>query len=63
RATLLAYLLERPPGLDIERLIEELTSFLLGYVLGPGASARDDSAARAVRHDRATRGRRTALAR
>jgi AcrR family transcriptional regulator len=36
RATMLAYLLERPPGLDKEGLIEELGQLLTGYLL-PGA--------------------------
>jgi AcrR family transcriptional regulator len=34
RATMLAYLLERPPGLDAESLIEELTNLVTGYLLG-----------------------------
>ena len=34
RATMLAYLLERPPGLDSESLIEELTNLIAGYLLG-----------------------------
>jgi AcrR family transcriptional regulator len=34
RATMLAYLLERPPGLDAEGLIEELTHLVTGYLLG-----------------------------
>lgn len=37
RATMLAFLLERPPGLDIHRLIDELTRLLIGYLLGPAA--------------------------
>ncbi|MGH7435062.1 MAG: TetR/AcrR family transcriptional regulator, partial [Polyangiaceae bacterium] len=36
RATMLAYLLERPPGLDKEGLIEELGELVRGYLL-PGA--------------------------
>ena len=35
RATMLAYLLERPPGLDKEGLIEELGELITGYLL-PG---------------------------
>jgi AcrR family transcriptional regulator len=35
RATMLAYLLERPPGLDKEGLIEELGELVTGYLL-PG---------------------------
>jgi AcrR family transcriptional regulator len=35
RATMLAYLLERPAGLDAEKLIEELTHLVTGYLLGP----------------------------
>lgn len=35
RATMLAYLLERPPGLNAERLITELTELIIGYLLGP----------------------------
>jgi AcrR family transcriptional regulator len=49
RATMLAYLLERPPGLDAESLIEELTSLVSGYLLGSDASRpvpRDSAAAR-----------------
>lgn len=34
RATMLAHLLERPTGLDADRLIAELTNFLTAYVLG-----------------------------
>jgi len=34
RATMLAHLLERPPGLDADGLIDELTRFLTAYVLG-----------------------------
>ncbi len=33
RATMLAYLLERPPGLDKEGLIEELAELVTGYLL------------------------------
>jgi AcrR family transcriptional regulator len=33
RATMLAYLLERPPGLDKEGLVEELGDLLTGYLL------------------------------
>jgi Tetracyclin repressor-like, C-terminal domain len=36
RATMLAHLLERPHGLDVDRLIAELTNFLTSYVLGGG---------------------------
>jgi AcrR family transcriptional regulator len=39
RATMLAHLLERPPGLDADGLIAELTNFLTAYVLG-GVSSR-----------------------
>jgi hypothetical protein len=35
RATMLAYLLERPNGLDAERLIEELTELILAYLFAP----------------------------
>jgi AcrR family transcriptional regulator len=34
RATMLAYLLERPPGLDFESLIEELSNLVTMYLLG-----------------------------
>jgi hypothetical protein len=34
RATMLAHLLEGPPGLDAEGLVDELTRFLTAYVLG-----------------------------
>ena len=37
RATMLAYLLERPPGLDAESLIDELTHLITGYLLGSTA--------------------------
>ena len=40
RATMLAYLLERPPGLDAESLIEELTNLVTGYLLGSTVRAR-----------------------
>jgi AcrR family transcriptional regulator len=40
RATMLAYLLERPPGLDAKRLTEELTELVTGYLLrGSGVVA------------------------
>jgi AcrR family transcriptional regulator len=39
RATMLAHLLERPHGLDVDRLIEELTRLITGYVLGGGEPA------------------------
>ena len=38
RATMLAYLLERPAGLDAEGLIEELSNLVTGYLLGGGES-------------------------
>ena len=34
RATMLAYLLERPPGLDGKRLTDELAELVTGYLLG-----------------------------
>lgn len=34
RAAMLAFLLEKPPGLDIDRLIDELTNLLIRYLLG-----------------------------
>lgn len=34
RATMLAHLLERPPGVETDGLINELTSFVSAYVLG-----------------------------
>jgi AcrR family transcriptional regulator len=40
RATMLAYLLERPPGLDKEGLIEELGELVTGYLLGGDAKAK-----------------------
>jgi AcrR family transcriptional regulator len=51
RATMLAYLLERPPGLDAESLIEELTSLVTGYLLGSEAATtrRPKRQARAYR--------------
>jgi AcrR family transcriptional regulator len=39
RAAMLAYLLERPPGLDFESLIEELSNLVTGYLLGPDRKA------------------------
>jgi AcrR family transcriptional regulator len=39
RATMLAYLLERPPGLDFESLIEELSNLVTGYLLGSDRKA------------------------
>src|SRR5690606_38422325 len=35
RASMLAYLLERPPGLDDAALVEEATERILGYLVGP----------------------------
>jgi AcrR family transcriptional regulator len=43
RATMLAYLLERPPGLDPESLIEELTNLIAGYLLGSDAASLMDA--------------------
>jgi AcrR family transcriptional regulator len=40
RATMLAYLLERPPGLDAESLIEELTELVMSYLLGSEGAGR-----------------------
>jgi hypothetical protein len=40
RATMLAYLLERPPGLDKEGLIEELAELVTGYLLRGEEKAR-----------------------
>jgi AcrR family transcriptional regulator len=37
RATMLAHLLERPHGLNGERLIEELTELIMAYLFGPEA--------------------------
>jgi AcrR family transcriptional regulator len=37
RATMLAYLLERPPGLSAEGLVDELTHLVTGYLLGTEA--------------------------
>ena len=34
RATMLAHLLERPPGIEADGLINELTSFVSAYLLG-----------------------------
>jgi AcrR family transcriptional regulator len=57
RATMLAHLLERPPGLDVDSLVDELTGFLTAYVLGgptaapaatkPKGAARKNARARA----------------
>lgn len=43
RATMLAHLLERPPGLDVDGLVEELTGFLTAYVLGGSTPAAGKS--------------------
>ncbi|AKU99121.1 transcriptional regulator, TetR family [Labilithrix luteola] len=48
RAAMLSFLLERPPGLDIDRLIEELTRLLIGYLLGPSRPNTKKIAARRV---------------
>lgn len=49
RAAMLSFLLERPPGLDIDRLIEELTRLLIGYLLDPNRpSTKKKTAARRV---------------
>ncbi|HYP98005.1 MAG TPA: TetR/AcrR family transcriptional regulator [Polyangiaceae bacterium] len=40
RATMLAHLLERPAGLDVDGLVGELTGFLTAYVLGGVPAAR-----------------------
>jgi len=43
RATMLAHLLERPPGLDVDGLVDELTGFLTAYVLGGPTAARSET--------------------
>ena len=43
RATMLAYLLERPPGLDVESLIEEMTNLVTGYLLGTSVAVAPES--------------------
>lgn len=48
RAAMLSFLLERPPGLDIDRLIEELTRLLIGYLLDPNRPSNKKTAARRV---------------
>jgi AcrR family transcriptional regulator len=48
RAAMLSFLLERPPGLDIDRLIEELTRLLIGYLLDPNRPANKKTVARRV---------------
>ncbi len=48
RAAMLSFLLERPPGLDIDRLIEELTRLLIGYLLDPNRRNTKKTAARRV---------------
>jgi AcrR family transcriptional regulator len=53
RATMLAYLLERPPGLDAESLSEELTQLVTGYLLGsdePRRARNDAPRSRARLH-------------
>lgn len=35
RASMLAYLLERPPGLDDAALVDEVTELILSYLVGP----------------------------
>jgi AcrR family transcriptional regulator len=55
RATMLAYLLERPPGFDAGGLTDELTHLVTGYLLGPEATRP-----RASRGERRLRARRAA---
>jgi hypothetical protein len=43
RATMLAYLLERPPGLDAKGLTEELADLVTGYLLRGRGSERKRS--------------------
>lgn len=51
RATMLAHLLERPHGLDVDVLIEELTRFITGYVLGAEPErAKEGRTGRLARH-------------
>jgi len=54
RATMLAHLLERPPGLDVDGLVGELTGFLTAYVLGgvPRGRAPEPNGAPAKRAPR-----------
>jgi AcrR family transcriptional regulator len=47
RATMLAYLLERPPGLDDAALVDEVTELILAYLVGPELEARPRSSRRA----------------
>lgn len=55
RATMLAHLLERPPGLDVDGLVDELTGFLTAYVLGGATRARSAPSNRAARKRAPTR--------
>jgi len=52
RATMLAHLLERPPGLDVDGLVDELTGFLTAYVLG-GESRAPSTTSNGARAKRA----------
>jgi AcrR family transcriptional regulator len=44
RASMLAYLLERPPGLDDAALVDEATELILGYLVGPEPAPRHAAA-------------------
>jgi AcrR family transcriptional regulator len=58
RATMLAYLLERPPGLDAEGLIEELTNLVTGYLLGSAEGAKTPGKRRELRRTNGAAARR-----
>jgi AcrR family transcriptional regulator len=57
RATMLAYLLERPPGLDADSLGEELTNLVTGYLLGSDTQPRRATAASSARSKSSARAR------
>ena len=56
RATMLAHLLERPLGLDVDELVSELTGFLTAYVLGGVTPARPTKSNGAPRRGAPARG-------
>jgi AcrR family transcriptional regulator len=47
RASMLAYMLERPPGLDDAALVDEITELVVGYLVGPAEAEAPAGALRA----------------